>query len=322
MKYAYYPGCSAEGTASAYDITSRMVASALELEMEEIRDWNCCGATEYFSIDHLPAYALVARNLALIDPQETPQVVAPCSACYVNLKKVDENMGKYKQLNAQVNEALAAGDLSYTPGTVKARHFLDVVCNDVGCDAVAAKATKSLAGLTLVPYYGCYIGRPEHSFDDVENPQTLDRLLEGLGAIVPDYSLKSSCCGGHMTQVSTDVALGILHRLLDLADRLGADALVVPCPMCQLNLDAYQGLVNSKYGTNYQMPIIYFTQVMGLAFGMDPATLKFEEGVVSVKSMLEKWQAAQLRAQSAEPAKKQAAPRPDAKALPMPQALK
>ena len=125
MKYAYYPGCSAEGTASAYDITSRMVAGALELEMEEIRDWNCCGATEYFSIDHLPAYALVARNLALIDPQETPQVIAPCSACYVNLKKVDENMGKYKQLNADVNEALAIGNLSYTPGTVKARHFLD-----------------------------------------------------------------------------------------------------------------------------------------------------------------------------------------------------
>ena len=290
-----------------------MIAEALDLEMEEIRDWNCCGATEYFSIDHLPAYALVARNLALIDPQETPQVVAPCSACYVNLKKVDENMGKYKQLNAQVNEALAAGDLSYTPGSVKTRHFLDVVCNDVGCDAVAAKATKSLAGLTLVPYYGCYIGRPEKSFDDVENPQTLDRLLVGLGAAVPDYALKSSCCGGHMTQISTDVALGILRRLLDLADRKGADAIVVPCPMCQLNLDAYQGLVNSKFGTDYKLPIIYFTQALGLAFGMDPSTLKFEEGVVSVKPMLEKWA-------TAEPPAKVRKKR-DRKALPMPKPL-
>jgi heterodisulfide reductase subunit B len=313
MKYAYYPGCSAEGTAAAYDVTSRMIASALELEMEEIRDWNCCGATEYFSIDHLPAYALVARNLALIDPQETPQVVAPCSACYVNLKKVDENMGKYKQLNADVNEALAVGNLSYTPGTVKARHFLDVVCNDVGCDAVVDRATKSLAGLTLVPYYGCYIGRPEKSFDDVENPQTLDRLLAGLGATVPDYALKSSCCGGHMTQISTDVALGMLHGLLDLADRLGADALVVPCPMCQLNLDGYQGLVNSKFGTNYQMPIIYFTQVMGLAFGMDPADLKFEEGIVSVKPLLEKWETAEPPVKTLK--------RRDEKALPMPRPL-
>ncbi len=310
MKYAYYPGCSAEGTASAYDITSRMVAGALELEMEEIRDWNCCGATEYFSIDHLPAYALVARNLALIDPQETPQVIAPCSACYVNLKKVDENMGKYKQLNADVNEALAVGNLSYTPGTVTARHFLDVVCNDVGCDTVMVKVTEPLAGLTLVPYYGCYIGRPEKSFDDVENPQTLDRLLAGLGANVPDYALKSSCCGGHMTQISTDVALGLLHSLLDLADRLGADAMVVPCPMCQLNLDGYQSLVNSKFGTNYQVPIIYFTQVLGLAFGMDPADLKFEEGIVSVKPLLEKWETAEPPAKTRKKRDKEALPMP------------
>jgi heterodisulfide reductase subunit B len=313
MKYAYYPGCSGEGSASAYDLTSRMVAEALDLEMEEIKDWNCCGATEYFSIDHLPAYALVARNLALINAEETPQVVAPCSACYVNLKKVDENMGKYKQLNADVNEALAVGNLSYRPGSVKARHFLDVVCNDVGCDVVASKATKSMAGMTLIPYYGCYIGRPEKSFDDTENPQTLDRLLKGLGATVPDYALKSSCCGGHMSQISTDVALGILRRLLDLADRLGGDAIVVPCPMCQLNLDGYQSLVNSKFGTNYKMPIIYFTQVMGLAFGMDPDTLKFEEGIVSVKPMLEKWA-------TAEPPAKVRKKR-DKKALPMPKPL-
>jgi heterodisulfide reductase subunit B len=313
MKYAYYPGCSSLSSSSAYDATSRMVAEALGLQIEEIRDWNCCGATEYFSIDHLPAYALVARNLALIDPKETPQVVAPCSACYVNLKKVDENMAKYPKLNAQVNEALAAGNLSYTPGSVKTRHLLDVICNDVGCEAVMEKVTKPLAGLTLVPYYGCYIGRPEKSFDDTENPQTLDRLLEGLGATVPDYSLKSSCCGGHMTQIGTDVALGILRRLIDLADRLGGDAMVVPCPMCQLNLDAYQSYVNSRYGTNYKMPIVYFTQMMGLAMGMDPATLKFEEGVVPAKAMLDKWQ-------NAEPVVKKREKR-SKKALPMPEPL-
>jgi len=313
MKYAYYPGCSSLSSSSAYDATSRAVVEALGLEMQEIRDWNCCGATEYFSIDHLPAYALVARNLALIDAKETSQVVAPCSACYVNLKKVDENMAKYPQLNAQVNEALAAGNLSYKPGSVRTRHLLDVICNDVGCEAVAAKVTKPLVGLTLVPYYGCYIGRPEVSFDDTENPQTLDRLLEGLGATVPDYSLKSSCCGGHMTQIGTDIALGILRGLLDLADRLGADAMVVPCPMCQLNLDAYQSYVNSRYGTRYKLPIVYFTQMMGLAFGMDPATLKFEEGVVSAKAMLEKWQ-------KAEPVVKKRE-KPSKKALPMPEPL-
>lgn len=313
MKYAYYPGCSSEGSASAYDVTSRLVAEALELDIREIPDWNCCGATEYFSIDHLPAYALVARNLALIDPAETPQVIAPCSACYVNLKKVDENMSKFKQLNADVNEALAAGHLSYKPGTVQARHLLDVVCNDVGYGVVNSKVIKPLSSLTLVPYYGCYIGRPEHSFDDVENPQTLDRLLAGMGATVPDYSLKSTCCGGHMTQIGTEVALGILRRLLDLAQQLGADAMVVPCPMCQLNLDAYQSYVNSRFGTDYHIPIVYFTQIMGLAMGMDPATLKFEESVVSVKPMLEKWR-------NGEPLVKKREKR-NKKALPMPEPL-
>ncbi len=313
MKYAYYPGCSGEVSSTAYDITGRMVAEALGLEIKEIDDWNCCGATEYFSIDHLPAYALVARNLALIDSKDTPQVIAPCSACYVNLKKVDENLRKYKQLSAEVNEALAAGGLSYTPGSVRARHLLDVICNDVGCETVMTKVTKPLTGLTLVPYYGCYIGRPEPGFDDVENPQTMDTLLQGLGAEVPDYSLKSSCCGGHMNMIGTDVALGILRRLLDLAQRLGADAMVVPCPMCQLNLDAYQSYVNSKYGTRYQIPIVYFTQMMGLAMGMDPSVLKFEEGVVPVKPMLDKWQ-------TAEPVVKKRE-KPSKKALPMPQPL-
>ena len=315
MKYAYYPGCSSESSASAYDVTSRLIAKALELDIKEIPDWNCCGATEYFSIDHLPAYALVARNLALIDPAETPQVIAPCSACYVNLKKVDENMGKFKQLNADVNEALAAGHLSYKPGSVKARHLLDVVCNDVGYDVVNSKVTKPLSSLTLVPYYGCYIGRPEHSFDDVENPQTLDRLLAGMGATVPDYSLKSTCCGGHMTQIGTDVALGILRRLLDLAQQLGADAMVVPCPMCQLNLDAYQSYVNSRYNTNYHIPIVYFTQIMALAMGMDPATLKFEESVVSVKPMLEKWRTGEPVVKKREKRSKKALPMPE----PLPQ---
>lgn len=310
MKYAYYPGCTAEASGAAYDATSRMVAKELSIELQEIPDWNCCGATEYFSIDHLPAYALVARNLALVDADETPQVIAPCSACYINLKKVDENMLKHKDLRADVNEALAVGGLSYTPGTVRARHFLDIVCNEVGCEAVREKSVHSMDSLTLIPYYGCYIGRPEQNFDDTENPQSLDRLLSGLGAHVPDYSLKSSCCGGHMPQIGMEIAMGILRRLLDLAAKLNGDAIVVPCPMCQLNLDAYQSYVNSRFGTDFHIPIVYFTQILGLAMGMDPSTLHFGENVVSVEPMLEKLKAAQP---IEKPKKKR-----DKKALPMP----
>ena len=316
MKYAWYPGCSAEGNSLAYDETSRMIAEALGIEFQEINDWNCCGATEYFSVNQLPAYALVARNLALINAEETPQVIAPCSACYINLKKTDEKMGKYKQLNVEVNEALAAGDLSYEPGSVKSRHFLDVVCNDVGYEAINEKMSQSLAGLTLIPYYGCYMGRPEDNFDHPERPQTMDTLLKTLGANVPDYALKTTCCGGHMTQLSAEASLRILQHLLEGADQLKADAMVVGCPMCQLNLDAYQADVNRAFKTNYKIPIIYFSQVMGLAFGMDPKTLMFERGIVSSKPMLEKWN-------TAEPASKKRTRRKkrDKNALPMPKPL-
>ena len=316
MKYAWYPGCSADGNSFAYDETSRMIAEALGIEFQEIDDWNCCGATEYFSVDQLPAYALVARNLALINAEETPQVIAPCSACYINLKKTDEKMGKHAHLNAEVNEALAAGNLSYEPGTVKSRHFLDVVCNDVGYEAIKEKMTRSLAGLTLIPYYGCYMGRPEENFDDAENPQSMDNLLKTMGADVPDYALKTTCCGGHMTQLSTEASLRILHNLLEVADRLNADAMVVGCPMCQLNLDAYQRDVNHAYKTNYQIPIVYFSQIMGLAFGMEPKELMFERGIVSSEPMLKKWREA-----AASPAKRERPKNPDKQALPMPKPL-
>jgi heterodisulfide reductase subunit B2 len=292
MKYAYYPGCSLERNASAYHKSAMAVSGPFGLEFNEIDDWNCCGATEYMAIDILPAYALVGRNLALAStqPGNGHQLVAPCSACYLNLSKTDHYMAKSPELAQQINTSLAAGGLSYTPGSVKVRHLLDVFVNDVGYDKLAERITKPLSGLRLAPYYGCVIVRPvlESTFDEPEYPTTLDTLLKTLGAEVVDFPLKAHCCGGHMTQISENVALELIYRLLKNASDYEADMIVTLCPMCQLNLDAYQDNVNKFFKSNFNIPILYFTQMIGLALGMDPIDLGIGKEFIDARPALAK----------------------------------
>jgi len=310
MTYAYYPGCSLERSSASYQASAMAVADKLGLDFQEVPDWNCCGATEYFSINMLPAYALVARNLALV-PGELTELVAPCSACYVNLKKTDKYMHKYPKLGAQVNEALAAGDLHYKPGRLHVRHLLDIMVNDVGYKTIAEHVTKPLSGLRVAPYYGCMIVRPDGGFDDPEQPTSLDRLLRALGAEVIDYPLKAQCCGGHMTQISANVAYELIRRLLHNAAEYKADVIACLCGMCQLNLDAYQGNVNHKFGTNYKLPILYFTQLMALAFGVPAKEAGIGSEIVSASAAL-----AKIGMEAPQPEAKPK--RPDKQALPMP----
>jgi heterodisulfide reductase subunit B len=311
MRYAYFPGCSLDKNAAAYDQSFRAVIGVLAQELVELDDWNCCGASEYFSINPLPAYALVARNLALM-PSDLDDVVAPCSMCYINLYKTDHNMGLYPQLNADVNEALAEARMSYKPGSIRVRHALDILVNDVGCEAIQSHVKQPLKGLRLAPYYGCLIVRPDHGFDNPEYPMTLDRLLEELGATVIDFPLKASCCGGHMPQISPESAYSLIHELVATASDRGADAIVTVCPMCHLNIDMYQNQANRHVGTNYIMPILYFTQMMGLAFGFSGDEMGFGQELVSAEPILRKL------ASPPEEETKPARPRPDKRALPMP----
>ena len=274
MKYGYYPGCSLEKNAYSYHQSAIAATKPFGVEFVEIDDWNCCGATEYFALNLTAAYSLVARNLAIAAKQDNNgQVVAPCSACFLNLSKAAQYLTDSPALNAKVNTALAAGGMHYDPGHLRVRHLLDIVVNDIGYDAIAEKVTKPLKGLRIAPYYGCLIVRPGYQgvFDDYEYPTTLDRLVKTLGATVVDYPMKAHCCGGHMTQISQSTGLELIRQLLQNAADNEADAIVTLCPMCQLNLDAYQNDVNKFFKTNYQIPILYFTQVMGLAFGI-PAT--------------------------------------------------
>lgn len=285
MNYAYYPGCSLECNAAAYDDSVHEVARLLGLKLQTLDDWNCCGATEYFSQDELTACAVIARNLALVEPAVN-QLVAPCAACYLNLKKTDRLMSDHPELGAKVNQCLAAGGLNYKPGRVAVRHMLDVIVDDVGEAAVREKVVRPLAGLRLAPYYGCQVVRPIDNGDSTEYPMKMDHMLGWLGAEVVDYPAKAHCCGGHMTQISEAQAFELIRRLLQCAQDAGADMIVCMCPMCQLNMDGYQARVNSHFGTEYNLPIMYFTQMLGLAFGLEPKKLGFGKEIVAALPVL------------------------------------
>lgn len=290
--YIFYPGCSLESSAKSYNTSLTFVCEKIGIHLKEIEDWNCCGATEYLGINLTPAYALISRNLALAAQQAngTKTVVAPCSACYLNLAKADYYMREQPKLGTQVNQALAAGGLSYKPGSLDIRHLLDVMIYDVGLDTIKSKVVRPLKGLRVAPYLGCMVPRPDYEkrWSDHEHPMELDLLLEALGAEVIDFPLKTHCCGGHMPHIGPDTAYEMLHRLLSAADEHQADIMATVCPMCQMNVDAYQGETNHHFGTNYQMPIVFFTQLVGLAFGATPKELGFGMEIVSAKKALAK----------------------------------
>ena len=290
MKYLFYPGCSMERFSRPYKDSLLAICEPIGLELEEVHDWNCCGATEYTAISLLPAYALIGRNLALAEGQArgTRTLVAACSACYLNLAKTDHYMAESPTLNEKVNRALAAGGLHYTPGSLEVRHVLEVIINDIGLETVRQKVVRPLTGLRVAPYYGCMAPRPDykHRWSNPEYPTELDRLLKALGAEVIDFPLKTYCCGGHMTQISPPVAYELIRRLLHHAAEYRADLMATICPMCQLNLDAYQGETNHYFGTDYSMPILFFTQLMGLAFGIHPKALGLGMELVDARPAL------------------------------------
>lgn len=279
MKYAYFPGCSSECNAAAYEVSTQAVARELGFQLKEIEDWNCCGATEYFSQDELTACSVIARNLALVD-DDLDQVVTSCAACFLNLAKVEKLMCDDKKMNSQINQALAAGSLQYEAGRLKVRHLLDIIHDDIGEEKMRAMVKKPLNGLKVASYYGCQVVRPYAGDDCTEYPMKLDHVIQWLGAEIVEWSAKAHCCGGHMTQIDDAQAFELIRRILKNADDSGADLMACMCPMCQLNTDAYQARVNGHFHTKFNMPIVYFTQLVGLAMGLEPKSIGFGKELV------------------------------------------
>ncbi len=286
--YAYFPGCSSsEGGAKAYGASAQAVSKALNIELVELDDWNCCGSTPYSSFEELVGFCLSARNLALAEMTGF-DVVTPCSSCYVILNRANSYLKQYPHLKAEVDESLAAGGLEYK-GTVRVRHLLDVFVNDIGYDAISARVKKSLEGLKVAPYYGCQLVRPRFGFDHPEIPESMDKLVVSLGGEPVPFPMKARCCGGSLIISEEAVALDLIRKLLNSAQSNGAECLVTVCPLCQTNLDAYQSRVNKKFKTNFNLPVLFFTQLMGIAFGLSAEDLGLRTCIVPAERALAKY---------------------------------
>jgi heterodisulfide reductase subunit B len=286
--YTYFPGCSAsEGGAKAYNRSTLAVSKVMDIDLAELEDWNCCGSTPSGAVDELGAYCMAARDLALAEKRGL-DMVTPCSACYVIFNRTNTYLNGYPQFKAKVNEALAAGGLEYK-GTVRVRHMLDVMTTDIGFEAIKEKVQRPLDGLKVAPYYGCQMIRPKFGFDHPENPQSLDRLVTSLGSEPVTFPLKARCCGGSLIISEEDVALDLIHKILESAAGNWADCLVTVCPLCQTNLDVYQSRVNKKFKTKYNLPVLFFTQLMGIAFGLEEKDLGLKAGVVPAGDAISKY---------------------------------
>jgi heterodisulfide reductase subunit B len=275
MRYIYYPGCSAGGTGKAYDESIVEVFKALNIEMEELKDWNCCGATAYMAVDEAKAFALAARNLAIAEDQypgdEDIHIVAPCSACYLGLLKAKHYTESDPKIGGKIKKALAAAELEYK-GRCQVRNPLDVLAHDFGLDKLKAMTKKPLDGLKVASYYGCQIVRPYSEFEQRANPVTMDDILKAMGATPVDWSCKIRCCGGMLTW-STGAGKELNYILLKEAEKAGADVIATACPLCNFNLECFQDKIKSKYGMKKEMPVAYYTQLMGLALGLDEKAL-------------------------------------------------
>ncbi len=285
--YAYFPGCSSEATAAGLGLSAQAVAKHLDVELKELEGWNCCGSTPYGSLDGPEAIVVKARNLALAEKTGL-DLVTPCSSCFVTLSNANLHLKENKQLMGQVNQALAVANLAYQ-GSVRVRLLMEVLIKDITPEVITTKVRRPLNGLKVAAYYGCQLVRPNYGFDSPELPFSLDRLVESLGAEAVPYQLKSRCCGGALIISEEDLALELMHKLLADAVKSGAQCIATPCPLCQTNLDAYQSRVNSKFKTSYNLPILFVTQLMGIAFGLDNHALGLKTNIVPVEKVLAKY---------------------------------
>ena len=283
MKYAYFPGCSQESTAEEYNRSLQAVARRLDtMELFEIPDWNCCGATPAAAIvNPMLPHSLAARNLSIAREMGMDQIVAPCAACYKNLRKASHDLNQNAELRAQARGTLHNRPLDRVP---EVRHPLDVVVNDVGINNLPVE--KPLQGLKVACYYGCLLTRPAGGFDDIEYPTAMDRLMEALGAEVVNWPYKTKCCGGGIYMFHENVSFAMSADVLAFAKAAEANIVAVGCPFCQLLLDLYQEKLEAIKKTSFNLPIVFFTQLMGLAMGLDRAELGLEKLIVSPLALL------------------------------------
>ena len=285
--YGYFPGCSLKGTGIAYEESLVTLFRLLDLPLAELDDWNCCGATSYMSIDERSAFTLSARNLALAHKASHHDLLAPCSACYLVLRKTQDYAQRYPQIAREIGGSARNGDLRALEA-VRVRHPLEVLYTDVGPARIREAMVRHWRGGPVACYYGCQMVRPYGEADRDHDPVRMDELLAAVGVPTVDYSLKTKCCGGSLTGTTHAVGVRLNYILLKEAARKGAQAIVTVCPLCQYNLDAYQSEIRRASRERMDMPILYFTQILGWALGGEIESLGLRRAI-SGRKTIEQW---------------------------------
>jgi heterodisulfide reductase subunit B2 len=274
LRYAFFPGCSLGSTAWDFDKSTRALCGSLGIELCDIEDWVCCGSTPAHSSNASLAVALPVMNLQKAKAAGFSEVLTACASCYARLRTAN-----YK-VNEDANERERAERITGKAydGSLKVRHILDVLVNDLGVKAVKKKTTNSLKGLRVASYYGCLLSRPPEvvAFDDPEHPTCMDDLVKAAGGEVVDWPFKTECCGASLSISKTDVVSRLGYRLLSMAHRAGAECIVVACPLCQLNLDFRQAEAKKGRSDIPDIPVVYITQLLGLALGLPQDALGLE----------------------------------------------
>jgi len=271
MKYHYYPGCSLEGTALEYNRSTRAIMGAVGAQLLEIKDWTCCGASAADASSYLLSLALPARNIAIAQKTDPGlDILVPCSACYLNLKKTAEESKSNSETLRQINSILAAEQLNIS-GRMNIRHLLDVLVNDMGPATIRHNLKRAFTGLRIAPYYGCQCLRPYAVFDDPEVPSSMEPLIEASGAVVHPWNMGGKCCGASHMNTKMEVGLELVAAILEAAK--GANAIVTVCPMCHMNLEAYQQKISRRLHEDLSITILYLPQFLGLVMGLSEPEL-------------------------------------------------
>jgi heterodisulfide reductase subunit B2 len=285
MNYAYYPGCASDSTARDQHASCLAVARSLGIGLTEIEGWICCGTTPAHQTDRALAAALPAANLVRARKMGLDMVVT-CAACYNMLKTANHRLLASSPLRDRVRDALGED----YDGTVRVRHFVEVLLEDVGIERIRRSLKSSLSGLRVACYYGCLLVRPPEvmQFDDPENPTSLDRLVTAMGGESLDWPHKVECCGGALSLTRTDVVVKLSDAVLTAARAAGAECVAVACPMCQINLDLRQADIERELGRRHDLPIIYLTQLLGLCLGLGAEEVGLEKLMVSPTRVMER----------------------------------
>jgi len=287
MKYAYFPGCVISQRENPFELSARKVISKLGIELVDLEGSSCCGFL-LGAVDHLSSTVMAARNLALAE-EKGYDILTLCPACSNHFIRVKTELQKDSKLLNAVNKALGEVNRRYK-GSSEVKHITRILTEDVGVEKIKETVTNPLKQLRVAPHWGCHVVKPSEEilFDSPENTKLLNTLIESTGAETVNYLEKNTCCGAPIMGVDEKLAIRIVREKLNSMEENHADLIITVCPFCHIHYDLFRGRIEEQYSEKYEIPVLHYTQLLGLAQGLDPDELGLYENRVPVDDILEK----------------------------------